>query len=318
MRHTLGENVSAERFFDDLARTLAEPMPRRRAVRVIGASLAAVALPGIGPRLARAATTSRSQTCGGGQRLCWTAPDWVPGRPDAQPYCCPYPEQQWSCGDKDNGYKCKNDCPPVNPRTGKKQKPTWSAAKYQDGRPQKYNCCPVPQFDPVDGECVPGCSFTHGPGAHRCGKTCCPRSQRCVRSTGTCENCPPDRPVVCGSECCDRSEELCLDVRSSVSSGVRRRQCVLKCPPGKRRCIDADGLLGECCPSGFPCCGTSCGCDAGEECVNVSLDRGPRKFCRPKCRAPEKRCNYFCCTPDRMYTDRYANGRSFCRCRPRP
>ncbi|HUF01858.1 MAG TPA: hypothetical protein VMN35_05490, partial [Gaiellaceae bacterium] len=46
--------MSAERFFDDLARTLAEPMPRRRAVRVIGASLAALAIPGVSPNVARA------------------------------------------------------------------------------------------------------------------------------------------------------------------------------------------------------------------------------------------------------------------------
>ena len=32
---------------DDLARTLAESMPRRRALRVLGASLAAVAVPGL-------------------------------------------------------------------------------------------------------------------------------------------------------------------------------------------------------------------------------------------------------------------------------
>lgn len=52
--------MGAERFFDDLARKLAEPMPRRRAVRVIGASLVAVAAPGVAPRIARAATGGSS------------------------------------------------------------------------------------------------------------------------------------------------------------------------------------------------------------------------------------------------------------------
>jgi len=250
--------------------------------------------------------------------MCWTSPDWVPGRPEAQPYCCPYPEQQWGCGDKANGYRCKNECPPVNLGSKKKQKPTWSAAKYPGGRPQRYNCCPVPDFDPVDGECVPSCRFTHGPGAHRCGKGCCPRTQRCVRHTGECKNCPPSRPLVCGPECCDPAEEECLDVYSARSSNTRRRQCVEKCAPGKRRCIASDGQLGECCPIGYPCCGTSCGCDGRQECVQVIFDSGPKKMCRPKCRAPEQRCNYFCCTPDRMYNDRNAAGRTFCRCRPGP
>jgi hypothetical protein len=167
----------------------------------------------------------------------------------------------------------------------------------------------------VNGECRPSCLPTHGRGAHRCGDGCCRRDQRCVRQTGECKSCPPDQPVVCGSECCDRTDEECLDVYSERSSNARRRQCVEKCGPGKRRCIASDGQLGECCPRGFPCCGTSCGCDGRQECVTVSLEAGPKKMCRPKCRAPQQRCNSGCCTPDRMSTDRYPNGRRYCRCR---
>ena len=40
--------------FDDLARNLAKPMPRRRAVTVLGAALVTAAIPGIRPRPAQA------------------------------------------------------------------------------------------------------------------------------------------------------------------------------------------------------------------------------------------------------------------------
>ena len=172
--------MNAEHFFDDLARNLAEPMPRRRAVRVVGASLAALAVPGVGSGVASAATT-RFGTCpqGSGRRQCYTAPDWLPGRPDAQPYCCPFPPQQWSCGDEDNGYVCRNHCPRANPVLRKRQVPTWSSATYPDGSPKRYNCCPVPDFEPHQGECLATCTFTHGPGTYRCGADCCRDSESC-------------------------------------------------------------------------------------------------------------------------------------------
>ena len=172
--------MNAEHFFDDLARTLAEPMPRHRAVRVVGASLAALAVPGVSSGVARAATT-RFGLCpqGSGRRQCWTSPDWLPGRPDPQPYCCKFPPQQWSCGDEDNGYACRNQCPGVNPVLRKRQVPTWSSATYPDGSPRRYNCCPLPDFEPHEGECLGTCTFTHGPGTYRCGADCCPDSQSC-------------------------------------------------------------------------------------------------------------------------------------------
>ena len=48
-------------FFDDLARTLATPMPRRRAVRVLGGALVAAAVPGV-PNPPRALAGARRST----------------------------------------------------------------------------------------------------------------------------------------------------------------------------------------------------------------------------------------------------------------
>jgi hypothetical protein len=196
-----------------------------------------------------------SQTCGPGQRRCWTAPDWVPGRPDPQPYCCPYPEQQWSCGDRANGYKCKDQCPPVSPGSRKRQRPTWSGARYPDGRPQRYNCCPVPDFDPVDGECLPSCQLVAGRGAHRCGKTCCVRGQRC--KSGKCQPCPP------GEEACapeDGGPSNCC-----CTGGHAR--CGSKCCPARSRCADPSRGRCEKCASGTEECGSTC-CKRGSYCCN--------------------------------------------------
>lgn len=104
-----------EKLLDNLARALAEPMPRRRAVRVLGVALAGAAIPGLGSRVARAATAQAppcnpnvETCCGPNERICWK--DITSGSRDG--YCCPAPAQFWSCGDKANGYKCINICPP--------------------------------------------------------------------------------------------------------------------------------------------------------------------------------------------------------------
>ena len=56
----------SERFFDELARTLASPMPRRRALRLTGAALVAATVPALRPRSALAGCgpdTPCSSTC---------------------------------------------------------------------------------------------------------------------------------------------------------------------------------------------------------------------------------------------------------------
>lgn len=50
----LADTPTNESFFDNLARTLASPMPRRRAVRVLGAAVVVATLPGLRPRSALA------------------------------------------------------------------------------------------------------------------------------------------------------------------------------------------------------------------------------------------------------------------------
>ena len=44
-------------FLDDLARSMAKPMPRRRALRVVGGAVVAIAVPGLVTTKARAASS---------------------------------------------------------------------------------------------------------------------------------------------------------------------------------------------------------------------------------------------------------------------
>jgi hypothetical protein len=82
-----------EKLLDGLARALAEPMPRRRAVRMIGGSLAALAIPGASSSVARAAPhRARHHTGVAGPTRSVTCPidgqQWVEC-PDGS--CCPKP-----------------------------------------------------------------------------------------------------------------------------------------------------------------------------------------------------------------------------------
>jgi hypothetical protein len=198
--------VSRARTLDELARRLAEPMPRSRAVRLIGTALAAAAAPGISPRLALAAPRGGSDTgpsvCPGTQ-ICSTYIDpnaWTKGQ---KTKCCPFPAQQWSCGA--DGWTCLDTCAAAGKAIGKKTTPTWSAERLGGtdpnlrDRPKRYDCCPVPDTIPSDGECLPNCEHLFGPGARNCGKECCPPNLACREGGKKCGACLDD---LCGGVCC--------------------------------------------------------------------------------------------------------------------
>lgn len=290
--------MSAERFFDGLARTLAEPMPRRRAVRVIGASLAALAVPGISPRVARAnvypcATDSGRAQCPGVVSQ---------GRYIVDPYCCKFPKQQWGCGDKDNGYKCRNGCPRWNPVIKRDQEPCWSSEKLPDGSPKHYNCCLVPdqRCDPSDinlcVECANICKPPRGrgeccaPGEQCCFNNtttaCCGPKQTCKAANVKKAKCVCKKGTKCGSDCCEKGETCC-----------RGKQC---CARGET-CTPQG-----CCPNGRVCPGTGgitlC-CDGQDEFCLLKKDpddlapligKPGDGICKKGC-APANRAGRQCC-----------------------
>ena len=239
--------MSAERFLDDLARTLAQPMPRRRAIRVIGASLAAIAIPGVSPRKARAIAKTHAQTCGPGQLRCTND---LPER-KFDFYCCEWPQV---CGPVigPGAGRCVTECPSPLLRN-KKQKPCVSAKDRT-----KHACCmePFSRCDPGHPDlCLPDCKLLVGPRATECGKNCCLPGQAC--KNGRCVACPPGE-VACAPEDGGPSKCCC--------AGGRAR-CGSKCCPRGARC--ADPTRGHCekCRSGTEECGSVC-CKRGTYCCN--------------------------------------------------
>lgn len=250
-------------------------MPRRRAVRVIGASLAALTVPGVTPRIGAASNLQAKCPPNSGRSQCRTQDDLPPGVPQRE-YCCPFPAQQWGCGDKDNGYQCRNGCPRWNPVIEKNQKPCWSSEKLPDGSPKHYNCCLFPDqiCDPSDiNLCVPNCRLQYpGLGYVQCGRQCCPPGsvcrvvdgkKKCVECANTCK--PPRGRAICcerGEQCCfnNTTAACCGPKQTCKASNVKQATCV--CEKG-RKCGS------DCCKKGETCCrGKQC-CATGETCTST-------------------------------------------------
>lgn len=145
--------------------------------------------------------------------------------------------------------------------SGKTLTPTWSSAKYPDGRPQRYNCCPRPDTIPRDGECLPNCRVV-APGSRQCGRNCCQPGQLC--KNGACVPCPRDSCTSPGGAtiCCEAGTMCCFNNRSAVCCGPqqtcraqRRRTATWTCDSG-RKCDP------ECCTRSETCCG-------GKECCST-------------------------------------------------
>ncbi len=83
-----------ERHLDDLARALAVPMPRRRALRLLGSTLIATAVPGLWPRVGLA---GRSATCDAGCGSDVRACPRVVNLGTGPPVCCGSPARRYSC-----------------------------------------------------------------------------------------------------------------------------------------------------------------------------------------------------------------------------
>lgn len=106
--------MSVARALDELARTLAQPMSRRRALRLLGASIAAVVGQGVRPFSARAAPRAIGYTCNPNVETCCGKDERVCQKDAPVPlnkgYCCPAPSWRWGCGSRANGYKCVDAC----------------------------------------------------------------------------------------------------------------------------------------------------------------------------------------------------------------
>lgn len=180
----------SEPLLDDLARRLARPMPRRRALAVLGGSVAALMLPSLRPRGAFGQSAEivctqptqycRSVTCPSSRICCVGPPDpSTISQCPTNPHCC-------------------DPCDPTGSRC------------LGDG-----SCGPGP-VDPA------ACCASQG--LQACGPSglCCTPDQICDASRGIC--CPPEPdPPKCNEpapDCQKRADELISRQKGSVDTGV--------------------------------------------------------------------------------------------------
>jgi hypothetical protein len=271
-------------------------MPRRRAVRVIGASLAAIAVPGSIPRLARAQVGCTARTCGKDERCCQKGAE-----ADFETYCCPRPSWRFQCGGQDNGYRCINVCKSSGtnyPCTGLVADRFAGVNGVCCDSRHHERCVP---HDPKElasgGGSRPRCDFCIGkmcgpdprlPGGIPGRWNCCKPPATCRK--GICR-CPNGRES-CGAKCCARSDicHPCLSVGTLVQ--------------GNPNSIDGAVIGKKCCPSRGSCCGSTCckefGC-CDTKCCPVKTSRcavsGGKKVCCPRTRALITDAGYRCCPP---------------------
>ena len=236
--------------FDDIARRLAEPMPRRRALRVAGAALVgAVAVPGLRPRSAAAAgypcTGLNPLKCSnGGAQVC------VPS--------------DWNCCSNE---LCAGACEPweaCSPGAGCDDTPLLctdkkAAGTRGGGDPTRPKFCSV-RLKSGPSTCYPsGRTLTWG--------WCCHEGETCGKHLGDCEC----EGTECGNACCQEGQ-VCADEIHSVCCqnnwkpcSVGRDHVVKCCPPRDTCCFNHKTHTAVCCDNAHPCIDGKCECKKGEE-----------------------------------------------------
>ncbi len=293
---------------DDLARSLAKPMPRRQAVRVLGVALVSAAVPGSLRPSAASAGRRGSAEC--------------PPKPT-----CPResdPKLTKFCGVVNIGndkcvkyrYRCCGEadsccdagcCPPCNecmgegedakcrPKTG-----VQACTAYDPGsKKSEVKCCPPSE-----------CCFDNGPfGKGQLKVACCPRERccggECCGPKQTCVNgkckCDDPKKKRCGKDCCKKGQpccdgKICCRKEGGTCCGI---DC---CDPKTEQNCCKQGTGSRCCPKGLTCCGKEC-CDPKEsvctrspvpECCDKAQVMGDK--CCPRGTIPMKTV---CCPPER-------------------
>lgn len=272
--------------FDDLARTLATPMPRRRALQLAAGLVVAAAVPGVRARPARAGLTRGTGACPpGGQQTC--AEQF--GKEVSE--CCSRPIPG------SGNYTC---CPPGECFYS----PTTNTCCPKDFQCGKGGCCSEGERC-VNEKCV-RCDSDKV-----CGKECCEDSEKCVNaaksmccvktwkhcqagSAGVVQCCPPLDKCCFNKKtgtavCCD-AKHPCLEDEGRCKCMKDETPCAGKCCPKGQVCSD-----GKCCPKGKVNCGDGGCCDKGQCCGKTCCGKG--EFCASSIAYSKPKV---CCTSNRI------------------
>jgi hypothetical protein len=243
-------------FLDDVARALARPMPRSRAVRILGAALVSAAVPGGSFARSAFGGTSQDTTCRGGcevpfhtQGQCVRAGRSSGRCQDHGPtftVCCKFPGVQGTQGTVGVGLCTSRLFPALKPPGGTVCCcPSEYKCGTRPGNPcvcatmlcgRHLKCCrkdqecrrwidldsdkrPLPTEEDCLTKCTDGRRCTLNP-------ECCPRDQACCLT----------RPGVGVAECCAPGKVCRQGVFAGGGLAFLGRKCVSKCPRGTTRC----------------------------------------------------------------------------------
>ena len=234
-------------FLDELARAMAKPLPRRRALRLFGGAIVALALPAARAGAAPATHDCPAQglvlcQCPAANGLffklcCWSKEACTCDIP-RQATCCQY-GKIWNgakcvCKEQCGGDKCcasDEFCANVRPQLCCKKDEKACGNRYCC---QKNEECVSARAPGIISQsiCVKRCP----PSQAWCGKDkCCPPKWKCRNpSTGLCKRCEPNEEE-CGKKCCDKSTTRCCG----------KAGC---CPKTRSCCVNGDKQV--CCPAG--------------------------------------------------------------------
>lgn len=213
---------------DDLARQLATPMPRRRALRIAGAAMAMAAFPALRPAVGAASVPCGALGCNG---KCCSATDWVV--PGLQGVCCD-PDEVCCLGarrekDPEHTYGW---CCPAGQTCGDELgdcRAVCKAPMFECGQEccnEGASCCPigadeVPMCCPDEHECVRQIQPGQAALTPDSPNVCCPPDQLVTALTVNRMCCPEGSVTqpggglstaggfccksgnVCGQDCCD-------------------------------------------------------------------------------------------------------------------
>jgi hypothetical protein len=235
-------------FLDELARTVAKPMPRSRALRLLGGALVAVAVPALRPPRAVSATRLVTSSCPVADCPACKAEDTylcclpIKGN-DGKTRCvgrgcCPTkPDFHICCKTKTTTTCCNSETHACGP-PGVNDTATCKCKK-----PCQGDCCRQDEYC-AKGGCRP-CDSPNAKsqGFRLCGKQCCnPRESCSDAALGLC----------CANRESDSPEEACVAVNP-----IRRQRKGTCCAEGTQCCSFVDDkkniLRVDCCSSGQRC-----------------------------------------------------------------
>jgi hypothetical protein len=297
-------------FLDELARSMAKPLPRRRALRLLGGAVVAATVPGLATRKAHAA--SRFHRCEPeGGRLCECN---CKGEVCQRICCTPKEMYDCKCGTVAEGAGCKcirpcgsaSACCKAGEHCGNAKKSLCCkngeqgcgekcCERFQKCASSRRSfCCDVTETPCLTKKIANCCTR----GETCCNGGCCTRNQTC--RGGECECKPGTSRGRCGGDCCHPTRDKCCPGRSSLEKHCVRkdRECCgpSSCPPGATCCSASRGLCarkGEACCDGTPydptarkCCGGGVVCPFAATCCDAECCTGGKICTKAGCQAP--------------------------------